>query len=62
MARVKRAVNAHKKRRTILETASGYRGQRGPHGLRPFGQEAAGPVTVAAALQPPGRDHSGRTR
>jgi large subunit ribosomal protein L20 len=25
---VKRAVNAHKKRRTILETASGYRGQR----------------------------------
>ena len=28
MARVKRAVNAHKKRRTILETASGYRGQR----------------------------------
>ncbi|MBV8540589.1 MAG: 50S ribosomal protein L20 [Pseudonocardiales bacterium] len=28
MARVKRAVNAHKKRRTTLETASGYRGQR----------------------------------
>ncbi len=28
MARVKRAVNAHKKRRTILENASGYRGQR----------------------------------
>ena len=28
MARVKRAVNAHKKRRTILEAASGYRGQR----------------------------------
>jgi large subunit ribosomal protein L20 len=28
VARVKRAVNAHKKRRTILETASGYRGQR----------------------------------
>ena len=28
MARVKRAVNAQKKRRTILETASGYRGQR----------------------------------
>lgn len=28
MARVKRAVNAHKKRRTILESASGYRGQR----------------------------------
>ena len=28
MARVKRAVNAHKKRRTILEHASGYRGQR----------------------------------
>ncbi len=28
MARVKRAVNAHKKRRTILEGASGYRGQR----------------------------------
>ena len=28
MARVKRAVNAHKKRRTILEQASGYRGQR----------------------------------
>jgi len=25
---VKRAVNAHKKRRTILERASGYRGQR----------------------------------
>ncbi len=28
MARVKRAVNAHKKRRTVLEHASGYRGQR----------------------------------
>jgi large subunit ribosomal protein L20 len=28
VARVKRAVNAQKKRRTILETASGYRGQR----------------------------------
>ena len=28
MARVKRAVNAHKKRREILEQASGYRGQR----------------------------------
>ena len=28
MARVKRAVNAHKKRRTILDQASGYRGQR----------------------------------
>jgi large subunit ribosomal protein L20 len=28
MARVKRAVNAHKKRRTTLEMASGYRGQR----------------------------------
>ena len=28
MARVKRAVNAHKKRRTALEAASGYRGQR----------------------------------
>ncbi len=28
MARVKRAVNAHKKRRMILERASGYRGQR----------------------------------
>lgn len=28
MARVKRAVNAHKKRRAILESASGYRGQR----------------------------------
>ena len=27
MARVKRAVNAHKKRRVILEHASGYRGQ-----------------------------------
>lgn len=27
MARVKRAVNAHKKRRTILDRASGYRGQ-----------------------------------
>jgi ribosomal protein L20 len=25
---VKRAVNAHKKRRTVLEQASGYRGQR----------------------------------
>ena len=43
MARVKRAVNAHKKRREILEQASGYRGQRsrlyrkateqGPHSL-----------------------------
>ena len=28
MARVKRAVNAHKKRRDVLEQASGYRGQR----------------------------------
>jgi len=28
VARVKRAVNAHKKRRTILERAAGYRGQR----------------------------------
>src|SRR6202451_2098197 len=28
MARVKRATNAHKKRRTVLERASGYRGQR----------------------------------
>jgi large subunit ribosomal protein L20 len=28
VARVKRAVNAHKKRREILEQASGYRGQR----------------------------------
>jgi large subunit ribosomal protein L20 len=28
VARVKRAVNAHKKRRAILELASGYRGQR----------------------------------
>ena len=28
MARVKRAVNAQKKRRTVLERSSGYRGQR----------------------------------
>lgn len=28
MARVKRAVNAQKKRRVVLEQASGYRGQR----------------------------------
>ncbi|HEX6682899.1 MAG TPA: 50S ribosomal protein L20 [Candidatus Limnocylindrales bacterium] len=28
MARVKRAVNAHKKRRVVLEGAKGYRGQR----------------------------------
>ncbi len=28
MARVKRAVSAQKKRRTVLERASGYRGQR----------------------------------
>jgi large subunit ribosomal protein L20 len=28
MARVKRSVNAHKKRREVLEDASGYRGQR----------------------------------
>ena len=28
MARVKRAINAQKKRRTVLEEASGYRGQR----------------------------------
>ncbi|HEY3535242.1 MAG TPA: 50S ribosomal protein L20, partial [Pedococcus sp.] len=27
MARVKRAVNAQKKRRVVLERASGYRGQ-----------------------------------
>jgi large subunit ribosomal protein L20 len=29
VARVKRAVNAQKKRREVLEKASGYRGQRG---------------------------------
>ncbi|MDR1214202.1 MAG: 50S ribosomal protein L20 [Propionibacteriaceae bacterium] len=28
MPRVKRSVNAHKKRREVLELASGYRGQR----------------------------------
>jgi len=28
VARVKRAVNAQKKRRTVLESAAGYRGQR----------------------------------
>jgi large subunit ribosomal protein L20 len=28
VARVKRAINAHKKRRVVLERASGYRGQR----------------------------------
>jgi len=28
MARVKNAVNSHKKRRTVLERAKGYRGQR----------------------------------
>ena len=28
MVRVKRAVNAQKKRRSVLEQASGYRGQR----------------------------------
>jgi large subunit ribosomal protein L20 len=28
VARVKRAVNAHKKRKVVLERASGYRGQR----------------------------------
>ena len=28
MARVKRSVNAHKKRREVLDEASGYRGQR----------------------------------
>ncbi|MDR1386063.1 MAG: 50S ribosomal protein L20 [Propionibacteriaceae bacterium] len=28
MSRVKRSVNAHKKRREVLELASGYRGQR----------------------------------
>ncbi len=28
MARVKRSVNAHKKRREILDDAAGYRGQR----------------------------------
>ncbi len=28
MARVKRAVNAHKKRKVVLERAAGYRGQR----------------------------------
>ena len=28
MARVKNAVNAHKKRRVVLERAKGYRGQR----------------------------------
>ena len=28
MARVRRAVNAHKKRRAVMEEAKGYRGQR----------------------------------
>ena len=28
MARVKRAVNAHKKRRVVMDEAKGYRGQR----------------------------------
>ena len=28
MARVKRAVNAHKKRRSVLKASKGYRGQR----------------------------------
>jgi len=28
VARVKRAINAHKKRRVVLDRASGYRGQR----------------------------------
>ena len=28
MARVKRALNAHKKRRTVLKASKGYRGQR----------------------------------
>ncbi|MDR2799516.1 MAG: mitochondrial large ribosomal subunit protein bL20m, partial [Bifidobacteriaceae bacterium] len=28
MARVKRAVGSHKKRRTVLDRASGYRGAR----------------------------------
>ena len=31
MARVKRSVNAQKKRRTTLESAAGYRGQRQSH-------------------------------
>ena len=41
MARVKRAVNAHKKRRVVLERASGYRGQRSRfiQGLRLAGIE-----------------------
>ena len=32
MARVKRAVNAHKKRRVVLERASGYRGRKARKG------------------------------
>jgi large subunit ribosomal protein L20 len=31
MARVKRSVNAQKKRRVVLERASGFRGARGTH-------------------------------
>lgn len=31
MARVKRSVTGHKKRRAVLERASGYRGARGRH-------------------------------
>ncbi len=31
MARVKRAVGGHKKRRAIFEQAKGYRGSRGRH-------------------------------
>lgn len=31
MARVKRAVGGHKKRRAVLEQAKGYRGSRGRH-------------------------------
>ena len=46
MARVKRAVNAHKKRRTILERASGYRGQRSR-----LYRKAKEQVTHSAGLQ-----------
>ena len=41
MARVKRAVNAQKKRREVLERASGYRGQRSRVTLRFFWALAA---------------------
>ncbi len=54
MARVKRAVNAHKKRREVLEQASGYRGQRSRL-YRKAKEQVAHSLSTPTATVAPGR-------